>query len=139
IQDKKVPAESLPAQQVAFLQSHHDPDIRATALKLLPNPTAKRDAVIEQFKPAITLNGDSAAGKRVYEQRCVSCHRLEGKGSAVGPDLVSVKNSGREKLLLSILDPSREVAPNYVAFVIETTDGDSIVGIIANDTPTSLT
>jgi len=47
--------------------------------------------------------------------------------------------SGGEKLLLSILDPSREVAPNYINYLIETKDGQSVLGILASDTPSAIT
>jgi putative heme-binding domain-containing protein len=52
---------------------------------------------------------------------------------------VTVKNSGKEKLLVNILDPNREVASQYSAYLVETKDGESILGIIVNDTATSVT
>lgn len=139
VKEKRVPVESIPAQQVTFLQAHQDAAVRKLARAVLTTPAAKREAVVEQYRAALSLGGDRSKGRIVYEQRCVSCHRVEGEGSAVGPDLVTVKNSGKEKLLLSILDPSREVAPNYVAYLVETTDGESLVGVIASDTPASIT
>ncbi len=50
-----------------------------------------------------------------------------------------MKNTGKEKMLTNILDPNREVAPNYTAYVIETKDGDSQIGIIASETASSVT
>jgi putative heme-binding domain-containing protein len=41
--------------------------------------------------------------------------------------------------LISILDPSREVAPQYIAYAIDTKDGESCVGIIAHESPASIT
>ena len=40
---------------------------------------------------------------------------------------------------MNILDPNREVAPAYIAFTIETKDGDSLVGVIADETTSSIT
>jgi len=45
-----------------------------------------------------------------------------------------VKNSGKEKLLINILDPNREVPPQYIAYTIETKDGESMTGIISTET-----
>ena len=73
-------------------------------------------------------------GKKIYLQRCSSCHRLGGNGYQLGPDLVTVKNTGKEKMLVNILDPNREIAPAYIAFQIETKDDESLVGIIASKT-----
>jgi putative heme-binding domain-containing protein len=89
--------------------------------------------------PAVSLKGDPAHGKKIYEERCISCHRLGGEGYALGPDLVTVKNSGKEKLLVNILDPNREVRPEYVSYLIETTDEQSLIGLVANETSTSVT
>ena len=50
-----------------------------------------------------------------------------------------MRNAGKEKLLLNMLDPSREVAPQYVAYVVETKDGQSLLGILASDTPANIT
>jgi len=50
-----------------------------------------------------------------------------------------VKNSGREKLLTNILDPNREVAPQYTAYTVETTDGDSQLGILSAETASTVT
>ena len=99
----------------------------------------KRQDVVNSYLPALQLTGDAQKGKAIYLERCVSCHRLGGNGFALGPDLVTVKNTGKEKMLGNILDPNREVAPQYIAFEIETKDGESAIGIIANETTTSLT
>jgi putative heme-binding domain-containing protein len=52
----------------------------------------------------------------------------------VGPDLVTVKTAGREKVLINILDPNREVAANYFTYLVETKNGESILGILARET-----
>jgi putative heme-binding domain-containing protein len=95
--------------------------------------------VVDAFQPALGLKGDAAAGRVIFSQRCVSCHHLGGLGFAVGPDLLSARSNGKDKLLISILDPSREVAPQYLAFSIATKDGESYVGILANETAASVT
>ena len=41
----------------------------------------------------------------------------------------TVKNTGREKLLTSILDPNREVAPQFTAYVVETTDAVVVIEV----------
>ena len=45
----------------------------------------------------------------------------------------------REKTLLNILDPNREVAPNFVGYAIDLKNGESVSGIIASETATSIT
>ena len=88
---------------------------------------------------ALNLKGDRAHGKKVYEERCISCHRLGGEGYALGPDLVTVKNTGKEKIMVNILDPNREVRPDYVSFLVETKDDESQIGLIVNETASTVT
>jgi putative heme-binding domain-containing protein len=102
-------------------------------------PSGQRQAVIDAYLPALNLQADPGRGKKVYQERCISCHRLGGEGHALGPDLVTVKNTGKEKLLVNILDPNREVRPEYVSYIVETDDGESYVGLIVNETSTSIT
>ncbi|GDY20957.1 cytochrome c [Verrucomicrobiota bacterium] len=130
----------LASTQVNFLRSHRDLEIRNRALKFFGKTDATtRQSVIDAFAPALALTGDAARGKAIYVERCASCHRLDGQGFALGPDLVSVKNTGKEKILLNILDPNREVPPNYQAYVIETKNDESFMGLVASETSTSVT
>jgi putative heme-binding domain-containing protein len=131
---------ALDSTQIKFLRNHRDQNVRHLALKVLAaKPATTRQQVIDAFMPALNLKGDPAHGKKIYEERCISCHRLGGEGSALGPDLVTVKNSGPEKMLVNILDPNREVQPAYVSYLVETKDDESFIGLIANETATSVT
>ena len=66
-----------------------------------------------------------------FEQRCAACHLLGGVGRNIGPDLKSVRANGAEKLLVSIIDPNREVAPQYVLHkVYSAKKKETIVGTI---------
>jgi putative heme-binding domain-containing protein len=140
IQAGKVEAGDLDSVQEDFLRKHKDPQVAALAAKALSTEEkVPRAQVVAKFAAALTLKGDAAKGKALYAERCVSCHRAGGQGHPLGPDLVTVKTNGREKLLTNILDPNREVAPQYLAYNIETRDGESYSGIIVSDTPAAVT
>jgi putative membrane-bound dehydrogenase-like protein len=134
-----IPAGDLDPAQTDFLRKHADNAVKALAMQVLPEPTAARDQVVQAFRSALALPGDASRGRTIYQQRCISCHRANGEGFSLGPDLTTVRNAGREKLLVNILDPSREVQPNYVSFLVETTDGQSVLGVITSDTQTGVT
>jgi putative heme-binding domain-containing protein len=71
---------------------------------------------------------------------CTTCHRLENEGKEVGPDLLSaLRTKTRDALLIDILDPSREVDPRYINYVVTTKDGRILTGMIAVEAPTSIT
>jgi len=130
---------NIDAAQADALRKSPDSAIAHRARRLLPAPSTQRTAVVESFRPALSLTGDAKKGHVIYQQRCASCHRAGSEGFPVGPDLVTVKNSGAEKLLTSILDPSREVPGNSVAYLIETKDAQSVLGLISSDTTTTIT
>ena len=132
-------AELSTAQQ-ASLRGHRDPAISGKALKVLGQaPVDSRQAVVEKFQPALSLQGDASNGRKTFQSRCATCHKLGGDGFLLGPDLVTVKNAGKEKLLTNILDPNREVNSNYLSYLVETKDGDSFVGIIVSENAAGVT
>src|SRR6187549_3547940 len=126
--------------QAVALRQHSDASLQRRAIKVIgAAANANRDEVVRRFRPALDLRGDPQRGKVLFQQRCQSCHRLGNDGFAVGPDLAGVRNGGKEKLLTNILDPNREVAPNYFSYTLETKQGDSHVGLIVNETAGSVT
>ena len=119
--------------QMAAMRRHKDEAIRNLAEQEFGAAPANRQSVVDQFVPALSLYGDATRGAVLFEERCAACHQFKGKGKALGPDLASVVSNGPEKLLVSILDPNREVAPNYMAWTAETREGESTTGLLATD------
>lgn len=87
----------------------------------------------------LTLDGRPERGHALFLKACATCHRVLGEGVEVGPDLATGAGRSADDLLLHILDPNREVAPNYVNYNVATTDGRTISGIFASEPATSLT
>jgi putative heme-binding domain-containing protein len=130
----------LSLMQAVALRQHSDASLQQRAVKVIGAATnANRDEVVRRFRPALELRGDLHRGKTVFQQRCQSCHRLGNEGFAVGPDLAGARGGGKEKLLTNILDPNREVPPNYFGYTVETKDGDSYAGLVVNETAGSIT
>src|SRR5262249_59186671 len=77
--------------------------------------------------------------KIVFKERCSSCHRLEGVGQQIGADLSAIRDRGAEAVLLNILDPNREVLPQYQSYVVATTDGRVLTGMITDEAANNLT
>ena len=87
----------------------------------------------------IGRRGDAERGSTHFETLCAQCHRHRGVGYPVGPDLGMAFTKGEEDLLTSILDPSAVLAPEYANYLIETTDGELLNGIISAETAGSVT
>jgi putative heme-binding domain-containing protein len=78
--------------------------------------------------------GDAASGRRLFFSpvgpRCAACHRYGGRGGLIGPDLSQIaQQSSRARTIASILDPSAEIAPHYQAWLLQTDDGKTHVGL----------
>jgi putative membrane-bound dehydrogenase-like protein len=141
VENKHVLAAHLDAARVDQLRKHPDEAIRKRAQVLLAGQAAPaRQKVVEEFRAALDLKSDFVRGKAVFRKTCATCHRLENEGIEVGPDLLSaLRNKTPETLLIDILDPSREVDPRYVNYIVDTKAGRRFTGMIAVETPSSIT
>jgi putative heme-binding domain-containing protein len=130
----------LDSTQVKFLSNHRDKSVRQLAVKVLEaKPASTRQQMINEYLPALDLKGDAVGGKKIYEERCISCHRAGGEGFSLGPDLITVKTTGKEKILVNVIDPNAEVRPEFVGYVVETKDDESLLGLVVNETGSSVT
>lgn len=96
-----------------------------------PQDTDKWTQLVE----AAGAEADINAGWRIFfgYGKCSTCHMLQGRGSTFGPDLTSIaKRMPRRRLIQSILEPSREIAPRYVPWIIESKSGKTFTGIGLN-------
>ncbi len=117
-----------------------DPNLQTQAKTLLqPVAPAERQAAFLAARSALALTPDANLGRATFRQLCASCHRLDGEGIAVGPDLFDVRNQPSETLLLHILIPSQEIAPNFAQYRCETRDGRILSGLLAAESLTAIT
>lgn len=80
-------------------------------------------------------------GKIVFnELGCAQCHRRGDGGAAVGPDLTRVGTRlSRQQILEAIVAPSKSIADEYAQTMIETADGEALVGRVEREDDESLT
>lgn len=82
--------------------------------------------------------GDAHSGRitffHMHSAGCARCHTVNGRGGNVGPDLSTIaRTADAKKLLESILQPSREIAPQYTNWTIETKEGKIHQGLIVHE------
>jgi putative heme-binding domain-containing protein len=129
----------LDPARLDLLRSYPDAAIRARAGRLFGAPQARRKDVVAAYQVALRTKGDPRRGKEVFKANCSTCHRLEGVGQQVGAELSAIRDRGLDTVLLNILDPNREVMPQFLSYVLVTTSGRVLTGLIASETPNSLT
>jgi putative heme-binding domain-containing protein len=82
----------------------------------------------------VKTKGNAKRGRALYLNNkalaCINCHRLEGVGGSVGPDLTRVwETHSLEKVMEAILDPSKEIKEGYQAYRAVTTSGQVVTGL----------
>jgi len=96
--------------------------------------TAAKPLSDAEWRKALLTPGNVASGKRLFYDAsvgCAQCHRVEDHGGQLGPDLSVIgRIANRERIIDSILDPSKEIAPQFVQHTVETKGGDSYSGIL---------
>ena len=136
----KIQPWSLGPARSRQLQRYPDEEIKQRALALIEQAQGEeRQAVYERYLPALRLTGDPEHGRRIFRDACSDCHKIGDYGHDVGPDLMSVTARYKEVLLADILMPNRAVETGYEEYLVETVDGQSLSGIIAKQTSTTLT
>jgi putative heme-binding domain-containing protein len=113
--------------------------LRQRAGTLLPTAASEPGEIIRRYQPALQLAGDKARGAGWFSRNCLVCHALGGQGQAVGPDLAGVGSRPKEGLLEDILEPSRQVSPDFVAYSLVTKAGETSTGLLAAENATSVT
>ena len=131
--------ELSPSHQQRLLL-HDDATIQVKARELLKqSDQSSRQEVMQRYRDVLRMNGDKEQGRQLFAKHCSVCHRLQEVGHMVGPDLMAVTNRSPEALLTAILDPNRSIEDKYRTYLVHTTDGRVLTGILAAETSTSLT
>ena len=84
--------------------------------------------------------GDATAGERLFFHTkvasCSKCHQHSGRGTSVGPSLSLIARrlpqhpeQAKRWLLETILQPSKDMAPQYTPWTVVTKDGKQLTGL----------
>jgi putative heme-binding domain-containing protein len=116
------------------LQGEAERVLRLTHLRPVPAEAKPPAEDVAAWNKLLAEPGDIAAGRRLYFSgvgpRCGVCHQHSGRGGRIGPDLTYIsRNTARDRIIASILQPDREIAPQYQPWVLVTDDGKTHTGL----------
>jgi putative heme-binding domain-containing protein len=134
MEGKRILPTQLSAAAKAALQRQKAPQLVTRISKVLGAAQSNRTELIARYLRDMPAQGDAGRGQAVYRTACMACHRSGREGGDLGPHLGTVKAWTAEQLLTNILDPNREVSPNFALYLIELRDGRSLAGIITGET-----
>ncbi|HBN79173.1 MAG TPA: cytochrome C [Planctomycetaceae bacterium] len=140
LNEEKLPISTISLSTLQILAQSETAEVRDISNQLKKRVSSTpRASIVTAYEPVLNESGGIDKGRVIFEKNCSSCHRLEGKGQAIGPNLASFRNRGKMAILINILDPNREVTPEYLNYVIITDDGRSHTGILSSQNATTLT
>lgn len=86
---------------------------------------------LDGWSALVAEGGDAHAGRRVFfRTTCANCHAYLGRGATTGPDLSALRGQmTAQRLMESILHPSKEIGPLYVPWRVLTVDGRVLTGL----------
>ncbi len=85
----------------------------------------------EALEVVAKLKGSKFANGRnlFHATSCIKCHRFNGEGDAIGPDLSTVGNKFSKKdLIESLVEPSKTISDQYGSHQVFTVDGRVLIG-----------
>src|SRR5262249_28237835 len=140
----KIAAKEVPVEQLRVIALHRD--------KRLDDLVRKHWGSIQRGTPEEKLAemrrlsndlragpGNPVAGRELFKKHWAICHRFFDEGNNVGPELTHANRKDREFLLASLVDPSAVIRKEYLSYNVQTTDGRLLIGLIVEQSPSSIT
>lgn len=134
-----IPVATIDAQTRQRLVEQRDPAVASRAEKLFASSGKDRQAVVVEYRAALKLPVDQQRGAEVFKKLCSTCHKLQGQGHEVGPDLAALVDKSPEAMLLAVLDPNRAVESKFFNYTAVTDAGLTYQGLLAEESAGSLT
>jgi putative membrane-bound dehydrogenase-like protein len=138
----KIP-DDLKIEATTALAMHPDRRVRMEAGGVLPLPNSRGGKPLPSFFELVRREGKADRGRDVFfragTNACAGCHRVQGRGQWIGPDLSTIGTKyGRDELVRSILNPSAAIGYNFRSLIVALDDGRVLTGLPIEDTPDRL-
>lgn len=141
---EKLLAEDLPAEIQLDVQeavtAHDDSGLKDKLDSFEKNRHA--DEPLDQYRSSLA-GGDALRGRQIFFERaevsCVRCHKVEGVGGEVGPDLSKIgSQKPRDYLLEAIVQPNKAIAKGFESVAVIMDDGLQHSGVLKTETEDEL-
>ncbi len=141
----KLPSSDL-SRVIEASRRYSNPEIEREMQKLLKDRllAAPQGEEAKRLREFVTRHGNAARGREIFldakKGGCATCHRLEGVGGSIGPDLTrGWQTLSFDKRVESILEPSREIKEGYATYKVASKDGRVVTGLLLSDKPDGVT
>ncbi|MFN8709254.1 MAG: c-type cytochrome, partial [Planctomyces sp.] len=144
IDQKQIAVASVPLEELRALALFGNPEIDQLVRRhwgnLSPGTPEEKLADIRRFNNDLrAASGNAANGRLVFRKQCASCHRMDGEGIAIGPDISGTVRGDTQSLLTNLVDPGSFIRREYLTYVVVTQSGSVLSVLIAEQDAASLT
>jgi putative heme-binding domain-containing protein len=134
----------VPLDQLRRLAVHKSDAIDALVRKhwgnIGPGTAEEKLATMRRYNNDLrAAAGNAQSGQALFDKHCGTCHQLHGKGTKIGPDLTAANRDDLAALLANIVDPSAVIRREYMSYVVVTTSGRVVTGVMAEQDGASIT
>ena len=146
VEKKRIPKNAIQARHARQIADYEDSEL-TEKLTQVWGAVRKSDSArldeMERVRKLCLENNDLATtkslaryqvGKKLFVEKCASCHVIHGAGKNVGPDLTGGDRKNMNYLLENIIDPNASVADSYRATKFDLADGRFVVGVVLQKT-----
>ncbi|MBO0697899.1 MAG: c-type cytochrome [Zavarzinella sp.] len=140
--EKKVDRMALNDNTILRIQALKDKRLNAEVEKVwgrIRATPAELNRLIDKMRGELsTAPGSFNRGRLVFDNQCAKCHKFDGRGSEVGPN---IEGGGRdiEYLLINVLDPNRVIGAPYFMRTVNLLNGRVETGVLAAEDDQSIT
>lgn len=132
--------DELRSELVTLTQDIPQVEVRDLFERFVPaSKRSKRLGTSVNAAELLAMESDAERGRQIFlkdgSASCKSCHRVNGAGETLGPDLTEIgtKYSPTE-MLMHLLEPSRFIDAKFVPYLVETTNGLVHTGLLVERT-----
>ncbi|MCF6313831.1 MAG: c-type cytochrome [Verrucomicrobiales bacterium] len=100
-----------------------------------PGKVWDQGAAVAATRGGHLRKSDFESGRNLFHAiGCAACHRFDGMGGAIGPDLTSVRNKFDVPYMIeSIIEPSKVISDQYGSSVVTLKNGEVLSGLVVED------
>ncbi|MFL5242103.1 MAG: PVC-type heme-binding CxxCH protein [Gemmataceae bacterium] len=139
---KEVPRTDLNDNTILRIRALRDKDLNGQIEEVwgrVRDTPAELAGLIHKMRQELYQGRASASrGQKAFENACAKCHKFDGKGHEVGPNLDGAARD-IEYLLVNVLDPNRVVGQPYFTRLVELKNGTNATGLLAAEDEKSIT
>ncbi len=134
----------IPADVIQQLRTYRKAEIVAAVEQAFGKPLAvSTPAKVAEIRRLTKMlqsgDGNPTAGRELFTKRCATCHQLFGEGQRIGPPLDAYDRGNLKFWLPAIVVPSLEIREGFQSYLVATTEGRVVTGVITAQDPKTVT